>query len=82
MVLRGEIEVLGEWRNGTERRNRSTGRMEGLVLRGEAEVLGEWRNGTEKGNRSTGRKTCPRTNFSTTSLTWTELESKPGLPGW
>ena len=28
MVLREETEVLGEWRNGTERGNRSTGRME------------------------------------------------------
>jgi len=30
-------------------------------------------------NRSTRKKTCLRATLSTTNLTWTELESKPGL---
>jgi len=30
-------------------------------------------------NRSTRKMTCLRATLSTTNLTWTDLESKPGL---
>jgi len=36
---------------------------------------------TDRENRSTWTKTCPIDTLSSTNVTWTDLESSPGLRG-